>query len=40
MWCMVWCLFAKKLETAELIEVIDLNMRTLYFYPTSTVSFR
>jgi len=35
---MVWRLFAKKLETAETMESIALNMRAPYFYPTSIQS--
>jgi hypothetical protein len=33
---MVWRLFATKLETAETMEGVALNMRAPYFYPTST----
>jgi hypothetical protein len=33
---MVWLLFATKLETAETMEGVALNMRAPYFYPTST----
>ena len=32
---MVRCLFATKLETAETMEGVALNMRAPYFYPTS-----
>ena len=35
-WCMAWRLFATKLETAETVEGVALNMRAPYFYPTST----
>jgi hypothetical protein len=35
---MVWGLFATKLETAETMEGLDLNMRAPYFYPTSLTS--
>jgi len=35
---MVWCLFITKLEMAETIEGVALNVRTPYFYPTSTRS--
>jgi hypothetical protein len=30
---MVWRLFATKLETAETMEVVALNMRAPHFYP-------
>jgi TRAP transporter TAXI family solute receptor len=33
---MVWRPFATKLETAETMEGVALNMRAPYFYPTST----
>ena len=33
---MVWRLFATKLESAETMEGVALNMRAPYFYPTST----
>ena len=33
---MVWRFFATKLETAETMEGVALNMRAPYFYPTST----
>jgi hypothetical protein len=33
--CMVWRLFATKLETAETMEGVVLNMRAAYFYPTN-----
>ena len=32
-WCMVWRIFATKLETAETMEDADLHMRAPYFYP-------
>jgi hypothetical protein len=32
---MAWRLFAAKLETAETMEGVALNMRAPYFYPTS-----
>jgi hypothetical protein len=34
--CIVWRLFATKLETAKTMEDVALNMRAPYFYPTST----
>jgi hypothetical protein len=34
---MVWRPFATKLETAETMEGVALNMRTPYFYPTSAI---
>jgi len=34
--CMVWRLFAPKLEAAETIEGVALNMRAPYFYSTAT----
>jgi hypothetical protein len=34
--CMVWHLFATKLETADTMGGIALNMHTPYFYPIST----
>ncbi|MDA3834111.1 MAG: hypothetical protein PF495_12015 [Spirochaetales bacterium] len=33
-------LFATKLETAETMEDVALNMRAPYFYPTSTQKFQ
>jgi hypothetical protein len=33
---MVWRLFAAKLETAETMAGIAINMRALYFYPVLT----
>jgi len=30
---MVWRLFATKLETAETMEDVTLNMHATYFYP-------
>ena len=33
---MVWRLFATKLETAETMEGVAVNMCAPYFYPTST----
>ena len=33
---MVWRLFATKLETAETMEGVAVNMRAMYFYPTAT----
>jgi hypothetical protein len=33
---MVWRFFATKLETAETMEGVALNMRAPHFYPTLT----
>jgi hypothetical protein len=32
---MAWWFFAMKLETAEIMEDVALNMRAPYFYPNS-----
>jgi hypothetical protein len=36
--CMVWRIFATKLETAETMEDVVLNMCALYFYPDTPVT--